>query len=150
MRIGKSDIGNIHLEELSFEHEKSMFMVRKGVSDVVFFATGSMVKTAIKIADQLKDISVYSVPRIKPFSDNLLIEAISDKKIVVCFEEHSIYGGLGGMIAELVTSYMPVKILRIGVNDKFSEKCGSYQYLLKEHGLDFVAVLKQVQNFLRL
>jgi transketolase len=149
IRIGKSDIGNIHLEELSCDHEKSMFMVRKGVSDIVFFATGSMVKTAIKIADHLKDISVYTIPRIKPFSDNLLLEALSEKKVVVCFEEHSIYGGLGGMIAELVTSYMPVKILRIGVKDRFSEKCGTYQYLLKEHGLDFAAVLNQVQNFLR-
>lgn len=149
VRIGKSDIGNIHLEDLPDEHEKSMFMVRKGVSDVVFLATGSMVKTAIKIADHLRDISVYSVPRIKPFNENLLIKTLSKKRAVVCFEEHSIYGGFGGMIAELVTNYMPVKILRIGVNDRFSEKCGSYQYLLKEHGLDFAAVLNQVQKFLR-
>jgi len=149
IRIGKSDLGNVHTEELPSDYKKSAVMVRHGNSEVVFIATGSMVKTATKIADQLREISVYSIPRIKPFGENDLLEILSSKRAVVCFEEHSIYGGLGGMIAELLTSCMPMRMLRIGVNDRFSEKCGSYQYLLREHKLDFSATLNNVLQFLR-
>ena len=90
IRIGKSDIGNIHNQDLPSGFEKSVVKVREGVSDIIFLATGSMVMTAIKVAEYFKEVSVYSVPRIKPFPENELIEIVSKKKAVVCLEEHSI------------------------------------------------------------
>ena len=63
------------------------------------------------------------------------------------FEEHSKYGGLGSLISEISSTY-PVKILQIAVNDCFSQKCGTYEYLLQEHGLDFATVYKNIHSFL--
>jgi transketolase len=56
-------------------------------------------------------------------------------------EEHSTYGGLGSVIAEITSEHSPTKVYRIGIQDRFSKFCGSYQYLMKAHDLDFESVL---------
>jgi transketolase len=66
----------------------------------------------------------------------------------VVLEEHSILGGLGSAITEIASEFAPVRILRVGVQDRFSHYCGTYEYLLKEHGLDRAAVEQQIVNFL--
>ena len=62
-------------------------------------------------------------------------------------EEHSKFGGLGSLIAEIASESSPVKILHVAVNDRFSQKCGTYEYLLQEHELDFATVYKNIRNF---
>ena len=63
-------------------------------------------------------------------------------------EEHSVLGGLGSVIAEIASEFAPVRILRVGVRDRFSHQCGSYEYLLKEHGLDRSAIEQRIRDFL--
>jgi transketolase len=62
-------------------------------------------------------------------------------------EEHSVLGGLGSAIAEIASELAPVRLLRIGVQDRFSQHCGTYEYLLKEHGLDRAAIAQRIQAF---
>jgi transketolase len=150
LRVGKADRGSVHhLESLIKPGElvkvKSVDKVRYS-----FVATGSMVKTAIDVANKLsKNIEVWSVPFIKPIN-RLMVESICcNSEAVIVFEEHSKYGGLGSLISEIASTSSPVKILHIAVDDKFSEKCGSYEYLLKEHGLDFDTVYKNVLSFIK-
>jgi transketolase len=109
-----------------------------------------MVRTAIDIAvESYPEASVWSVPIIKPIN-NIQIEKICrDSKAIVVFEEHSKYGGLGSLVAEISAEHSPIKILRIAVNDCFSEKCGTYEYLLKEHGLDIETIHANIRSFLR-
>ena len=63
-------------------------------------------------------------------------------KVVVVLEEHSVLGGLGSAITEIAAEFSPTRILRIGVNDRFSHYCGTYEYLLKEHGLGFFCLTR--------
>ena len=150
LRIGKSDRGDIH-KSLSIIEPKKMLKVKKGVvNKYSFLATGSMVRTAIDIAvESYPEASVWSVPIIKPIN-NIQIEKICrDSKAIVVFEEHSKYGGLGSLVAEISAEHSPIKILRIAVNDCFSEKCGTYEYLLKEHGLDIETIHANIRSFLR-
>jgi transketolase len=64
------------------------------------------------------------------------------------FEEHSVFGGLGSVIAEIASELAPVHILRIGVKDQFSHYCGNYEYLLNEHGLNRSAIEERIHKFL--
>jgi transketolase len=148
LRMGKSDRGDVHIQSISPESVRQPIKVRNGLSRVAIFATGSMVKTALEIQGPRIDCDVWSVPTIKPFSVTTLRDIVSRSAGLVIMEEHSVLGGLGGTISELVSEHFPVRTLRIGVNDKFSKNCGTYSYLLKEHGLDTDSVRKKVANFI--
>jgi len=67
----------------------------------------------------------------------------------VTLEEHNVIGGLGGAVAEVLSQEHPLPICRIGVPDQYSELCGSYPYLMKEHGLDLASVRAQVVAFIK-
>ena len=148
LRIGKADRGDIHQ---SLPNIKSGRLIKVRAAKKIkysFIATGSMVRTAIDIADKLHNINVWSVPFIKPIDRSMVEKICHNSEAVVVFEEHSRFGGLGSLIAEISSESSPVKILYVAVNDRFSQKCGTYEYLLKEHGLDFDAVYKNIYNFL--
>lgn len=150
LRMGKSDRGTVHAT-VPETCSRRMLQLKQGKPDsLTFIATGSMVRTALDIANAShNNASVWSAPFIKP-SDVDQIKAICfGSSTVVTVEEHSIYGGLGSMIAEIASEHSPVRILRIGVKDRFSEHCGTYDYLLKEHGLDHDSIKKQLAEFLR-
>jgi transketolase len=150
LRLGKADRGDIH-KSLSILEPRKILKVKTGIiKECSFLATGSMVRTAIDIAvESYPEASVWSVPIIKPIN-NIQIEKICrDSKAIVVFEEHSKYGGLGSLVAEISAEHSPIKILRIAVNDCFSEKCGTYEYLLKEHGLDIETIQANIRSFLR-
>jgi transketolase len=67
---------------------------------------------------------------------------------LVVLEEHSVVVGLGACIAEAVTTTRPIPVCRIGVEDRFSEFCGTYEYLLREHRLDTESVKRRIFDFL--
>jgi transketolase len=149
LRMGKSDRGLVHFGNLQ-DDLGSIIQARKGKEEGPnFFATGSMVRTALEIADTpWIDATVWTVPFIKPINEHQLVGILRKGKAVVTFEEHSVYGGLGSLICEIACTHHPVRILRIGVKDRFSEFCGSYDYLLREHNLDFKTVRSEVSEFL--
>ena len=99
------------------------------------------------MADRLDNVAVWSAPSIKPFDKAGLAEICQSARRLVTMEEHVVAGGLGSLIAEEVTSSHPLPVLRIGVEDRFSEHCGSYDYLLREHGLDLETVAGRVASF---
>ena len=150
LRIGKSDRGDIH-KSLSIIEPKKMLKVKEGVvTKYSFLATGSMVRTAIDIAvESYPEVDVWSVPIIKPINYMQIEKICRNSKAIVVFEEHSKYGGLGSLVAEISAEHSPTKILRIATNDCFSQKCGTYEYLLKEHGLDIETIQANIRSFLR-
>jgi len=79
-------------------------------------------------------VKVVHVPTVKPLDSGAIVSAARDTGLVACVEEHSIIGGLGGAIAELLSSEYPVPVKRIGVNDTYGES-GPQRELLKKHGL---------------
>jgi transketolase len=149
LRAGKADRGDVHQSELKIKLGELVKVRESKNSKYSFIATGSMVRTAIDVADELpENIDVWSVPFIKPINRATVEKICQKSKAIIVLEEHSKYGGLGSLISEISVASNPVKILQIAVNDRFSEKCGTYDYLLQEHGLNFEAVHKKVSKFL--
>lgn len=91
------------------------------------------------------------MPTIKPFNGAQLLALAAKMDNLVVLEEHSIYGGIGGLVSELVAAESGVRarVIRHGMQDRFSEKCGSYSYLMREHQLDDVALLSKLKQVLQ-
>ena len=143
LRMGKSDLQTVH-ESLPDFQVGDLCHVKHGTNKMCFIATGSMVSTAITVSEEFDDVSVWSAPCIKPLNIDRIIDIARSHELIVTLEEHSIYGGLGSAIAEITSEYFPTRVHRIGIKDRFSKFCGSYQYLIEEHHLDFESVLNTV------
>lgn len=150
LRMGKSDVGSVHRATPAVPIG-DLVPVRSGVdSELVFLATGSMVKSALELAAQFGDHAVWSVPVIKPVNERQIIALARDARNIVVLEEHAMAGGLAGLVAETVgqAGGTRARVLSLGVQDRFSQKCGSYAYLLREHGLDQAALAERLSTLL--
>lgn len=144
IRMGKSDVGEIHQAGIKATLG-DLLPIRSGTNKkVAFIATGSMVAVAHRLASDVLDCDVWSVPSLKPINQQQVLAIADVADDIFVLEEHSTAGGLGSLIAEIVSSVASARVIRLGVQDKFSEKCGSYQYLMKEHGLDFDGLKKKL------
>lgn len=151
LRMGKSDRGDVHAGPIDTLKVGQLICVKRGrPGATALVATGSMVITAYRLALQyFPDMSVWSAPFIKPVMKEEIASLCRDSANIVTLEEHSIIGGLGSMVTEIVCDTKPVRVLRIGVQDRFSEDCGTHAYLLKEHGLDDETVRQRIASFLQ-
>jgi transketolase len=149
LRVGKSDRGDVH-DAVPQEKIGRLLEAKSGNdAEIVFVATGSLVRTAMDIAARsYPDAAVWSAPFIKPIDSDQVASICKRHRVVVVLEEHSVFGGLGSVIAEIASEYAPARVLRIGVRDRFSHCCGSYEYLLREHGLDGAAIEQRVRAYL--
>lgn len=146
LRIGKSDRGDVHAGPVELR-DGGLLKVRTGQPDRPgLIATGSMVRIALDVAHSL-ELSVWSAPVLKPLQAEDVCAAARATSGLVTLEEHSVLGGLGAAVAEITSEHEPVRVLRIGVPDRFSEYCGTYDYLLCEHGLDTDSVRAKIKSF---
>lgn len=150
LRMGKSDRGDVHMAAPQAKVGRLLEVKPGQTGDVVFIATGSLVRTAMDIAaDSYPDAAVWSAPFIKPIDGQQVATICAQSRAVIVLEEHSVLGGLGSVITEIAAEFAPVRILRVGVQDRFSHHCGTYEYLLQEHGLDRAAIEQQIRHFLQ-
>jgi transketolase len=147
LRVGKSDCGDVHASPVQLQAGE-LLQVRKSRQRIALLATGSMVRTALELADQGLDAEVWSIPSIKPLNQQQLREITSRVDCLVTLEEHSVMGGLGACVAEEVALHWPLPVCRIGVEDRFSAYCGTWEYLRQEHRLDLPSVKYRIENFL--
>ena len=147
IRIGKCDIGAVHERVIEYDWGELIEM-RAGDGDLGFIATGPMVKAALKEAARWVGSSVWSAPSLKPLNAKQVIAICHHHRAIVTLEEHSIYGGLGAAIAEISSTDAPCWIGRIGVQDRFAQYAGSYEYLRSEHGLDASGISRQVDELM--
>lgn len=147
LRMGKSDRGDVHGGPTGPLQPGGLLQVRSGRADRPgLIATGSMVCTAVEIAVDLH-LSVWSAPVLKPLRAQDVRAAAASTAGLVTLEEHSVLGGLGAAITEITSEYLPVRVMRIGVSDRFSAHCGTHAYLLAEHGLDAHTVRQRISSF---
>ncbi len=121
MRFGRAPMPIIYGDDYKFEIGKGKVLADG--SDVTIVATGITVSMALAAREALKaegvDAAVIDIATIKPIDEALLIEyAKKTGKIVTC-EEHSIIGGLGGAVSEVLSEKYPTKIKRVGINDVY-------------------------------
>jgi transketolase len=147
LRMGKADLGDVHSGPIGPLRPGRLLQVRDGRSDRPgLICTGSMLRAAVEIAEIL-NLMVWSAPVLKPLHTDDVRDAAITTNGLVTLEEHSIHGGLGAAVAEITSEYEPIRLLRIGVKDRFSEHCGTYAYLRREHGLDTPGMCEQVSEF---
>jgi transketolase len=148
LRMGKSDLGDVHDKPPVLDWGR-LCPIRSGRGRIAWIATGSMVRTALDVARRWHDSPVWSAPSLKPLATREVASICRRHRAVIVLEEHSIFGGLGSAVTEIAAARAPTWVCRIGVKDRFSQYCGSYQYLLREHGLDPRGVTQTVRKFLR-
>lgn len=147
IRVGKSDQGSIHASNTFAKTPGIHEVIRADKSRPTILATGSMVKVAQKIIEnEFKGFGLCSVTMVKPFDSVAFDKFTSNSDLIISLEEHSVYGGLGSTISEYVTSTNPKKILRLGIEDRFSDKCGTYEYLMLEHKLDEKSLIEKIKS----
>lgn len=143
LRFGRAATPVIHDDSYKFELGKGE-VVKEG-KDVSIIATGIMVAKAIEAAETLKaegiDAEVINISTIKPLDNELVLASAKKTGKVVTAEEHSIIGGLGSAVCELLAEEHPVKVTRIGVKDVFGQS-GSPAALLEHYGLTAADIVK--------
>ena len=136
------------------DEETYKFEIGKGITlregkDVTIIATGLCVSESLKAADILKeqgiDAMVINIHTIKPIDEELVIKGAKATGRVFTVEEHSIIGGLGSAVAEVLSEKCPTKLTRIGVNDTFGES-GPAKELIKKYKLDAEGIYKQIKE----
>lgn len=127
-------------EELHFLDGGCAFELGRAVTvndgcDVTVFSNGGITPEVLAAA-KVSSVStrVVHVPTVKPIDRDAVVAAARDTGAVVCAEEHSIIGGLGGAVAEVLSEEYPIYIRRIGIEDTFGES-GTHRELLIKHGL---------------
>jgi transketolase len=147
LRMGKADLAEVHSSVPRLEWGK-LFAVCENDGPLAWIATGSMVGTALRLSQYCPESAVYSAPCLKPLYADAVAAICCQRRAIITLEEHSVYGGLGAAICEIAAAQAPVWVCRIGIPDRFSKYCGSYSYLLTEHGLDDGSILTQIDRFL--
>lgn len=143
IRLGRAETKDIHDDSYHFEWGKAE-VLRQG-SDVSIFATGIMTAKALDAAETLAkqgiQAEVINVHTIKPLDEETVIASAKKTGKVVTAEEHSIIGGLGSAVAEVLARQCPTKQAFVGVQDSFGES-GSPNDLLEKYGLTTEAIVK--------
>lgn len=151
MRFGRLAVPAVNGDDYKFELGKGVTL-REG-NDVTVVATGLMVNEALIAADTLKEeginVRVINIHTIKPIDKDILVKAAKETGVIVTAEEHSIIGGLGSAVSEVLAETCPVPVLRLGVNDTFG-KSGPAVELLKIFGLDAKNIIVKVKEALEL
>jgi len=136
MRFGRLAVPTVFDDDYQFEIGKANRLVEG--TDVTIIATGLMVNEALIAAENLKadgiSARVVNMASIKPIDREEIIAAAKDTGVIVTAEEHSIIGGLGSAVAEVICETVPVPVIRVGVEDTYG-RSGPAVELLKVFGL---------------
>ncbi len=118
-------------------------------SDVTIATCGVPVVMAMEAADRLAkdgiEADVLALASVKPIDEQALAASASKTGVVLAIEEHNIFGGLGGAVAEAVAKHVPAKMDFVGVQDRFTES-GPYDALLKKYGISVEVIVKKAKG----
>ena len=148
VRLGRAAVPTFYGEDADITLGKGN-LVKDG-KDVTIVATGIMVNEAVMAAETLAaegiDARIIDIHTIKPLDEEIIIKAAQETKAIVTAEEHSVIGGLGSAVAEVVVKNAPVKMAMVGQKDTFGES-GKPDQLKEKYGMtaaDIVAAVKSV------
>ena len=121
IRLGRPKIPKIYSDDYTFKFQRAD-LLRSG-KDITILSIGIMVSESLKAANDLSkkgiEAEVINVSTLKPLDEEKILASIKKTGLVLTAEEHSVVGGLGSAIAELLSEKMPTKLLRIGIKDLF-------------------------------
>ena len=151
LRLGRSGVPEVFSEGYKFIPGKGTIL--KEGSDVTIVALGIMTAKALKAAEILESegitARVIDMASLKPIDRELLVESAQLTKAVVTAEEHSVIGGLGSAVSEVLTEEFPVPVVKVGVKDVFGES-GTPNELLEKYGLTSEEIVKACKKAISL
>ena len=149
IRFGRLAVPVVFDENYKFEIGKGVTL--KEGNDITVIATGLMVSEALEAYEILKEKGVnariINMPTIKPIDREIIIKAAKETGKIVTVEEHSVIGGLGSAVCDVVCEECPVPVVKIGVNDEFGCS-GPATELLKKFGLSSENIVNTVLKLL--
>lgn len=135
-------------DEATYKFEVGKGVTMKDGKDITIIATGLMVAEAVEagkaLAEMGIDARIINIHTIKPIDRDIIIKAARETGKIVTVEEHSVIGGLGSAVGDVVLEEYPVPVIKIGVNDEFG-RSGPAKELLKEYGLTADNIVKVVK-----
>lgn len=147
LRFGRCNTENIFDDNYKFQIGKGITL-REG-NDVAIIATGMMVQKAIEASKILEKegikARVINISTIKPIDKEIILKAAMETKAIVTAEEHSVIGGLGSVVAEVVCSECPTMVKMVGIKDKFGQS-GTPEELMVEYGLTREAIASEARG----
>lgn len=147
LRLARPAVEDITKPEDKFEIGKAQVLVDG--NDACIIACGLMVSRALEAAKELKangiDTAVVNMHTIKPIDKEAILKYNSKCKVIVTAEEHSVIGGLGSAVAEVIAGTKGSKFAMVGVEDKFGHS-GSPDKLFEEYGLTKENIIKKVKD----
>ena len=151
MRFGRLAVPVIN-DNPDYKFEIGKGIVLREGKDVTIVATGLEVSESLVAAEKLAadgiDAKVINIHTIKPIDEELIVAAAKETGKVVTVEEHSVIGGLGSAVCDVVAEKAPAKVMKIGVNDTFGES-GPAVELIKKYGLDADSIYAKVKEFVK-
>ncbi|UCD54968.1 MAG: 1-deoxy-D-xylulose-5-phosphate synthase [Candidatus Omnitrophota bacterium] len=125
------------------------FSILKNGDDLCIITTGVMLHTALRIRDELKryslDAGVIDLYQLKPIKEDLFLKALTNHKKIVTIEEHSLIGGLGSIISEIITdNQRPISLKRIALKDEQCFHYGKREWLREVYKVDADSIVKQI------
>lgn len=149
MRFGRLAVPVIN-DNPDYKFEIGKGIVLREGKDVTIIATGLTVSSALEAAKMLEndgiDTKVINIHTIKPLDEDLVVAAAKDTGRVVTVEEHSVIGGLGSAVCDVLSEKAPTKVLKIGIDDVFGES-GPAVELIHKYGLDGEGIYRRVKVF---
>ena len=147
IRLGRAAVPIFYDDDVELEIGKAN-KLRDG-NDVTIVATGIMVSEAMEAAERLAkddiDARVIDIHTVKPIDKEIIIEAAKETGAIVTCEEHSVIGGLGSAVAEVVVKNAPVKMSFVGQQDTYGES-GKPDELKAKYGMNADAIVKAVKD----
>ena len=151
MRFGRAAVP-VFNDEKTYKFEMGKGIVLREGKDVSIIATGITVPASIEAAEMLAkdgiDAEVINIHTIKPLDEELILKTAKKTGKVVTAEEHSIIGGLGSAVCDVLSENLPTPVYKIGMRDVFGES-GSAAQLLHKYLLDAEGIYDQVKKFVK-
>ena len=149
LRFGRLAVPVIN-DRPDYKFELGKGVVLREGKDLTIIATGLPVSNCLEAAEKLAadgiDAKVINIHTIKPLDEELVVAAAKETGKVVTVEEHSVIGGLGSAVCDVLAEKAPTKVLKIGINDTFGES-GPAAELIKKYGLDTDSIYEKIKEF---
>lgn len=149
VRLGRAPVPNFYQEDDDIQLGKGK-CIREG-KDLTVIATGIMVSEAMMAVEKLQeeglDVRVVDINTIKPIDRDIIVKAAKETGRIVTAEEHSVIGGLGSAVAEVVVRECPVAMEMVGQLDTFGES-GKPDQLKEKYGMDAEAVIRACRKIM--
>lgn len=149
MRFGRLAVPVIN-DKPDYKFELGKGVVLREGKDLTIIATGLPVANCLEAAEKLAvdgiDAKVINIHTIKPLDEELIVAAAKETGKVVTVEEHSVIGGLGSAVCDVLSEKAPTQVMKIGINDTYGES-GPAVELVKKYGLDADSIYEKIKSF---